>query len=591
MSILTYKDRQFYMDGKPFTVISGAMHYFRIPREYWYDRLLKLKECGFNTVETYTCWNLHEENEGEFNFSGMLDVEAYIDIAKDLGLNVIIRPGPFICAEWEFGGLPAWLLRYPNLHIRCMDEVYVSKVKNYYKELCKRLRPRLAVNGGNIIMMQVENEYGFFGNDKEYLHAILDIYKELDMDCLFFTSDGTTNLTLTGGTLPECLATANFGSRLEERAEVMLRRFPNQPFMCMEFWCGWFDHWGNEHHTREADDVANCVKTFIDHDWSFNVYMFHGGTSFGFMNGANYSETAYLPTVNSYDYYALLNEAGDRTEAYYQVRNVLIEKYGDAVPALTATETQKMGYGKVRLTQKAELFKNLEKISTPIHSSPLKFMEEVGQNFGFILYRTKINGPIEEECGNLTIECVHDRAGIFIDGERKATYQRWQMPKEEEKINIALGDGENVQLDILVENMGRVNIGPKMPAERKGISGARVLRQHIFGWDIYPLPMKDLSNLEFERLGEEEITQPIFLKGELIIDEEPKDTFMRTDGFKRGFVKINGFNVGRFDERGPQKTLYIPAPFLKKGKNEILVFDADGTKQSIVEFCGEPDLG
>ena len=245
MGILTYKDKDFYMDGERYTVISGAMHYFRIPREYWYDRLLKLKECGFNTVETYTCWNLHEKVEGKFDFSGMLDVGAYIKTAKELGLNVILRPGPYICAEWDFGGLPAWLLTHESIPLRCYNEEFIALVRRYYEALFNEVRPYLAVNGGNVVMLQVENEYGSYGDDKEYLRAIVDIYRDCGVDCQLFTSDGATSFMLNGGTLPDFPCVANFGSKPADNFAALEKFRPGQPTMCGEFWCGWFDHWGN----------------------------------------------------------------------------------------------------------------------------------------------------------------------------------------------------------------------------------------------------------------------------------------------------------------------------------------------------------
>ena len=273
MANLTYKGKQFYMDGEPFVVISGAMHYFRIPQEYWRDRLLKLKECGFNCVETYTCWNLHEPREGEFDFSGMLDIAEYVKVATEVGLYVILRPGPYICAEWEFGGLPAWLLTYKDMELRCMDEVYLSKVRRYYNELLERVRPHFASNGGNIVMLQVENEYGSYGNDHDYMQAILDIYKDMGIESLFFTSDGPSHTMLNGGTLPGILSVANFGSHPAVAAETMFGKFPNQPFMCGEYWDGWFDHWGEQAHDRNPQEVIDDFKTFMDNDWSINCIL------------------------------------------------------------------------------------------------------------------------------------------------------------------------------------------------------------------------------------------------------------------------------------------------------------------------------
>ena len=273
MGILTYDKDNFLMDGKPYRIISGAIHYFRIHPDYWHDRLSKLRACGFNTVETYTCWNLHERREGEFDFSGILDIERFISIAESLGLNVIVRPGPYICSEWEFGGLPSWLLRYPSMGLRCCDPLYLEKVTPYYRELLDRIRPHLSTNGGGVIMMQVENEYGSYGDDGEYIRRVADIYRENGIDCQLFTSDGTCLWMLSGGTIPELLSVANFGSGIKRNAEALCSFRPDQPFMCGEFWCGWFDHWYEKHHTRTSGDVCSMVREFFDIGGSFNFYM------------------------------------------------------------------------------------------------------------------------------------------------------------------------------------------------------------------------------------------------------------------------------------------------------------------------------
>lgn len=587
MTVLTYKDSEFLLDSKPYVVISGAMHYFRIPDEYWHDRLLKLKECGFNTVETYTSWNLHEPKEGEFDFSGNLDIEKFIRTAAELGLNVILRPGPYICAEWDLGGLPSWLLTYDKIDLRCYDEVYLSKVRRYYNELLGRIRPYLASNGGNIFMMQVENEYGSYGNDKKYMREVAKIYKENDIDCLLFTSDGPDKSMLGGGTLDEYICVANFGSNPKKNLEFLNEFRPNQPSMCGEYWCGWFDHWFEEHHVRPSDEVTEDVKTFMKMGASFNFYMFHGGTNFGFTNGANY-DGKYQPTITSYDYNAPLNEAGDRTELYYKIRDII--KACHPVPELTAKETEKKAYGKVKLTENAGLFENIENISKPVFSSGLKYMEEIGQDFGYILYRTTRKGPANDL--PLKIDVVHDRAQIFINGENRYTAERWNRPDgAKTDIRLPLEKGEEVKLDILVENMGRVNYGSKL-LDRKGIHGLRFSEQTHFGWEIYSLPMKDLSGLKFKKSETEEAKGPVFLRGTLNITDTPNDTFVRLDGFTKGFVMINGINIGRyFNPAGPQKTLYVPAPFLRQGDNEIVVFESDGTKSMEIEFFDTPDLG
>lgn len=584
MGILTYDNEQFYMDGKPYVILSGAIHYFRVPREYWRDRLLKLKECGFNTVETYTCWNLHERREGEFDFSGNLDIAEYVRIARDLGLNVILRPGPYICAEWEFGGFPAWLLTYRGMEIRCYDETFLSKVRNYYAQLLSRVRPYIAKNGGNIIMLQVENEYGSYGNDKKYLQAIADIYKENGMDCLYFTSDGPTYTMLNGGTLDGCLAVVNFGSKANAQLDFLKSVRRDQPVMCGEFWCGWFDHWFEKHHTREVEDVMNDFSQFLDRRASVNYYMFHGGTNFGFFNGANCSDK-YEPTTTSYDYCAPLNEAGDRTPLYYAIREAVEKTFG-SVPPLTATDSEKEGYGEIELTQSADLFENLERLSSPVDGVAPMYMEDLGQDFGFMLYRTQLKGPLDG--WNLEITEVHDRAQIFANGKKVGTYERWKPNGQKENpVKFPLKTGEQTELDILVENMGRVNYGKKL-WDHKGVKNVTLGLQHLFHWKHYPLPMDNLEKLNFKPLEDKDISSPTFLRGNLHISGAPKDTYVYLKDFKKGFVVVNGHNIGRyFNEAGPQKTLYLPAPYLNKGDNEIIVFESDGAKSNRIEFVGE----
>ncbi len=584
MSKFEYNGSSFLLNGKEYTIISGAMHYFRIPREYWRDRLLKLKECGFNTVETYTCWNLHEPKEGVFDFSGMLDLETYIDIAAELGLNLILRPGPYICAEWDFGGLPAWLLNYKDMDIRCNDEVFISKIERYYKELLKRVVPRLCTNGGNIIMMQIENEYGSYGNDHEYMQRIADIYIENGVDCQLYTSDGAGYSMLSGGTLPQYPCVANFGSKPLENFSVLDDFRPNQPKMCGEFWCGWFDHWYDKHHVRDPKEIAALFKSMTDANASLNFYMFHGGTNFGFMNGANCYD-CYEPTVTSYDYNALLSEAGDLTPAYFEVRKMIEEFSGEKLPSLTVKNSEKAAYGKLTLNERCSVFDALDKISAPVHTAAPKFTEDIGQYYGYTMYSAALTGPIDKK--ELKFDVLHDRAVVYLNGKYQGYLERSQHC---DKIEIGLGKGETARLDILCENMGRVNYGPYI-MDRKGLRGIRFDLSYHFGWDMYPLPMDNLSNLEFkEETGETDTAS--FLRGYLDIDGEPKDTFIRLDGMHKGFVTVNGFNLGRYyNDAGPQKTLYCPAPMLKTGRNEIIVFESDAVDSETIEFTDTPDLG
>ena len=584
MATFTYDGSHFLMNGETYTILSGAMHYFRIPRPYWRDRLTKLKECGFNTVETYTCWNLHEPQEGVFDFSGMLDLESYIDLAAELGLNVILRPGPYICAEWEFGGLPAWLLRYKDMDIRCNDEVFIAKVERYYRELLRRVVPKLCTHGGNIIMMQIENEYGSYGDDHAYMQRIADIYMENGVDCQLYTSDGAGYSMLSGGTLPQYPCVANFGSHPAENFRVLEDFRPDQPKMCGEYWCGWFDHWGEEHHVRDAKELAGLFRDMIDAGASLNFYMFHGGTNFGFMNGANYYDR-YEPTITSYDYNALLSEAGDLTPAYHEVRKIIEKFRGAPLPPLTVKNSEKAAYGKVRLTERCSVLQAAKVLSEPIHTAAPKFMEDIGQYYGYTLYSTVLTGPTDPK--ELIFDAVHDRAVVYLNGEYQGYFER---NRHADKIEIGLGKGETARLDILCENMGRVNYGPKI-MDRKGLRGIRFGLQYHFGWDMVPLPMDDLSKIPFRPVcGAETVAS--FFRGQLDIDGTPKDTFIRLDGFHKGVVFVNGFNLGRYyNDAGPQKTLYCPAPMLKSGTNEIIVFESDRTEEEVIEFTDTPELG
>ncbi len=584
MTTFTHNDNCFLADGKPYTVISGAMHYFRIHPDYWRDRLLKMKECGFNTVETYTCWNLHEPREGEFDFSGGLDLGRYLSLAEELGLNIILRPGPYICAEWDMGGLPAWLLNYHEMEFRCFDEGFIEKVTNYYDRLLPIVKPHLLSNGGGVIMMQIENEYGSYGNDHDYMRAVAEIYHRHGIDCQLFTSDGATMFMLSGGTLEEYPCVANFGSDPAGNFAALDAFRQNQPKMCGEYWVGWFDHWYDVHHTRDPKEVAALFREMLEEGASLNFYMFHGGTNFGFMNGANYYD-AYEPTITSYDYCALLSEAGDMTPAYYEVRKVIEAFRGEPLGPVTAKNTPKKAYGAVELTEMCDIFTAAPLLTEPVRTAAPKFTESIGQYHGFTLYSTQLQGPRED--WELNIDAVHDRAVVWADGKYQGYIER---SRHKDEIRLPLPKGERMRLDILCENMGRVNYGPRLK-DRKGLRGIRFGLQYHFGWEMYPLDLKDLSPLRYRPFPGKTETAA-FLRGTLSVEGAPCDTFLRTDGFHKGVAIVNGFNLGRYyNDAGPQKTLYVPAPVLREGENEIIVFETDRAEAGSVYFTDTPELG
>lgn len=596
--MLEIKNKKFYMDSKPFDIYSGAMHYFRTVPEYWEDRLTKLKAAGFNTVETYVCWNLHEKKPGEFDFSGILDIEKYLEIAQKVGLYAIVRPGPYICAEWDFGGLPAWLLKDKNMQIRCMYPDYLKCVERFYKELLPRLVPHLESHGGNIIAMQVENEYGSYGNDKDYLRYVEKLTRDCGIDCLLFTSDENTNNMISGGSLPDIYKVLNFGSRSRTAFNV-LKGFENDgPNMCGEFWCGWFDHWRDKHHTRNSLEIVNEIKGFIDNGASFNIYMFHGGTNFGFTAGANHNQGhGYEPTVTSYDYCAMLTEWGDYTPAYHAVRKLLCEKQGIEPPELP--ESPKLqSIGKVELTETASLFENLDNIGEKHHVSVPEGMEYFGQNFGLIYYETTLKGKYN--ASPMCVKNVHDFAEVYFDGEKKTSIDRtlysvegkttlkdviFKKKKGESSPFLMPALSGERKIGVLVDTMGRVNYGNML--DRKGISDIYLGIQRLMNYDVWTLPLDNLDKLKYSSSVKKD--EPVFLKGSFKTDSKA-DCFIHLDGFNRGCVYINGFNLGRFWKVGPQKSLYIPGTLLKD-ENEIIVFNIGGYSKPTVSITDKHNLG
>lgn len=569
---------QFIKDDEPVKLISGAVHYFRNMPDTWTDIFKKMKALGCNCVETYCAWNMHEKHPGVFDFSNNLNISEFVKKAAEEGLMVIVRPGPYICAEWEFGGLPWWIQTNKNMEIRCSNKEYIQYFDRYLDKLFEQIRPLLCTNGGPIIMLQCENEYGYYGDDKEYLIYLRNSYINKGIDVPLFTSDGTSRENLLDGNIEGCLPTLNFGSRVEENFKAFNILFPDKPKMCMEMWDGWFDAWGDEkHHTTSAEDYAKVVDDMLKIG-SLNMYMFIGGTNFGFTSGANHYEK-FAPDVTSYDYDALLSECGDITPKYLAVRKV-IEKYTDEkLPEIPANR-EKRAYGKFYLTEKAGFFCNLKNLSSPINSDVPKCMEDYGIGYGYIAYQTVLNRDYTDAV--LSFESLGDRAQIYINNTLVGIV--YINDSLQIKINARKGD----VLTVFCENMGRTNFGTKM-MRKKGIAGRCLLNGKIhFGWTVYPLPMDNLNNLKFSDSDFSESSA--FYKGYIDIDL-PCDTFLRLDNFKKGFVTVNGFNIGRYWEIGPQKTLYVPSSLLKKGQNEFIVFESDGLKgEPMAELTDKHEL-
>ena len=584
--MLTIQNEKFMLNGKPFQIYSGAIHYFRVLPEYWRDRLEKLKAAGFNTVETYVCWNLHEPKKGEFDFTGRLDIERYIKTAQELGLYVIIRPGPYICAEWDFGGLPAWLLKDKNMRLRCNDPVFLQHVSDFYAELFRRLAPLQITRGGNIIAMQVENEYGSYGNDKKYLNRIHEIILKNGAEVLLFTADGTQKSMIAGGGIDGVYKTLNFGSRAATAFNALKGVQEHMPRVCMEFWCGWFDHWGGKHHTRGYKAVLKEMNDFFAQNAGFNFYMFHGGTNFGFTAGANHY-LRYSPTITSYDYCALLNEYGDYTPAYHAVRRLMHEKQGLPHGELPP-EPKLQSIGKVNLTEKTGLFENMDLIGEQHYSPMPESMEYYGQNFGLIYYKTTVHGAYGM-C-SMMLRDLHDRAYVYVDGELKKTFDVMKpdglikriMKKDGLLLNLK---NEKTELGILVEAMGRVNYGEHL-TDRKGISAVNLNLQTVMDYEVTTLPLDNIEKLDFTRGASK---YPMFFRGKFRASSQA-ESFVRLDGFTKGVVYVNGFNLGRYWKKGPQKTLYLPGALLKE-ENEIVVLELEHCNKPVVEITDHHDLG
>ncbi len=578
-------DKTFLLNGQPFVVKAAEIHYPRIPKEYWEHRIQMCKALGMNTVCLYIFWNYHEPEEGKYDFSGQKDIAAFCKLAQKHGLYVIVRPGPYVCAEWEMGGLPWWLLKKKDIKLREQDPYYMERTKLFMNEVGKQLADQQITKGGNIIMVQVENEYGAFGTDKPYIADIRDIVKGAGFtDVPLFQCDWNSNFE--NNALEDLTWTINFGTgaNIDEQFKRLQELRPNTPLMCSEFWSGWFDHWGAKHETRSAEALVGGMKEMLDKNISFSLYMTHGGTSFGHWAGANFPN--FSPTCTSYDYDAPISESGKVTPKYFEVRS-LLEKYlpeGETlseipdsiptihIPAFTLTET-------------APLFDNLPVAK---ESEDIKSMEFFDQGWGSILYRTTL--PKSDKPQMLTITEAHDWTQVFINGKKIATLSRM---KGEGLVNLPPLTEETV-LDILVEPMGRMNFG-KGIYDWKGITEKVELTTDgqtkvLKGWQVYNLPVDYdfVKNKQYAK-GEVQKDKPAYFKGTFALDKTG-DTFLDMRSWSKGMVWVNGYAIGRYWEIGPQQTLYMPGCWLKKGENEIIILDMASPQEAKIEGLRQPIL-
>ncbi len=532
---------------------------------YWRDRLRKIRSLGLNTICTYTFWNLHEAEAGTFNFEGNLDAAAFIRMAQEEGLWVLLRPGPYICSEWDFGGLPSWLLATQDMKVRTADPRFLEASRKYMTEVGRHLAPLQISRGGPIIMVQVENEYGSFGKDHLYMGAIEQMIREADFEVTLFTSDGSTPAEVAGGTLPDALSVINFGDTDDPAREFanFAKSRQNVPRMVGEFWDGWFDHWGERHHVTPADRCARKLDWMLAQGISVNLYMVHGGTSFGFMSGANF-DSSYQPDVSSYDYDSPLDEAGRPTTKFHALREVIRKHLPAGVePPALPEPLPVIEIPPIQLGESSSLEPLLR---DPIRSERPQTMEALGQSYGLILYRTKLERAAQ---GRLEITEVHDYA-LVLEGSKCLGFIDRRLKQTGLEVEFTAGS----TLDILVENMGRTNFGPHMVGDRKGITERVTLAgTELAGWEIFRLPLTDLSALTFTS---ELKSAPAFHRGTFEL-ETVGDTFLDMRGWGKGYVWVNGHNLGRYWRIGPQQSLFLPGAWIKRGKNEVVVLDLEET--------------
>jgi beta-galactosidase len=566
----------FALDGKPFRVLAGEMHYARVPREYWRDRLRKAKAMGLNTITTYVFWNVHEPQPGVYDFSGNNDVGEFIREAQQEGLYVNLRPGPYSCAEWDFGGFPAWLLKDRAMVVRSADPKFIAAASRWMHRLGRELAPLEIDRGGPIIMVQIENEYGSFGNDRGYLNQI----RQMIVDSGFtgaqlYTADGADQMP--DGSFADLPAAVNFGTgEARQSFQQVLKMRPNQPHMAGEYWDGWFDHWGGRHEARNTQEQIDEYRWIVEQGYSISVYMFHGGTSFGFMSGANSDHAGYQPDVTSYDYQAALDESGRPTAKYRAFRQIIATATG-LKPASIPPTPDPISIPTIALSATRTLWTSLP---DPVEAAQPLTMEDLGQNYGYILYRTTLNSSGE---GNLVVDQLHSYARVYLDGVFAGSLDR-RLEKMSLPLHVA---HPGQQLDILVENSGRVNFSLVLRGERAGITQQVLWRgEPIAGWHIYSLPMKEPGAMSFDNRP---CRGPCFYRGHFTL-AKTGDTFLDVRTLGKGAVWINGHPLGRYWDIGPQQTLYVPGPWLKHGDNQIVVFDLKGKGPAALSAIDHPLL-
>ena len=568
----------FLLDGKPFQILSGEMHPARIPPEYWRHRIRMAKAMGLNTIAAYVFWNYHEVSEGRFDFTSPgHDIAAFLKTAQEEGMWVLLRPGPYVCAEWDFGGLPAYLLRDPEMKVRCLYPGYMAAAEQYIRALARVVKPLQVTEGGPILMVQIENEYGSYGNDRNYLKRLREIWQDAGVRVPFYTADGATPYMLEAGTLPGAAVGLDPGSN--DRQFALARQFnPGVPVFCSELYPGWLTHWGEKWQHPAVDGVLKEVQALLERKRSFNLYVLHGGTNFGFWAGANSGGKGYEPDVTSYDYDAPVNEQGRATPKFAALRDLIARYRPDVSLPSVPADIPAAAIPPIAMKPFASLWRNLPK---PIASVQPRPMEAYGQDFGMIVYETTLVG---RKAGTLAVTDLHDYATVFVDGRYIG-----KLDRREGVSTIALPATENPTptLTILVEGMGRINFAQAM-IDRKGITDRVTLSgMTLMNWRVYPLPLKE-EFIQHLPEGAVDDRPGIFFRGTFSL-AEPADTYLDLAGYQKGLVWVNGHNLGRYWNIGPQKRLYCPAGWLRRGTNEIVVLDLHQLQPAAVAGFTELD--
>jgi len=583
-------DTDFLLDGEPFRVLSGALHYFRVHPGQWADRIRKARLMGLNTIETYVAWNAHSPSPDSFVLDGGLDLGRFLDLVAAEGMYAIVRPGPYICAEWTNGGLPAWLLSDGPARIRRNDPSYLAAVAGYLSSLAPVLVPRQVSQGGPVILVQVENEYGAYGSDKDYLRALAKLLRGIGINVPLTTVDQPVGSMLAAGSLPELHATGSFGSHAGERLALLRRHQPTGPLMCSEFWDGWFDSWGGHHHLTPAAATADSLDALLRAGASVNIYMFHGGTNFGLTSGANDKGT-YAPITTSYDYDAPLDEAGNPTAKYWAFRDVLA-KYAPVPAARPAPGSPAPAFSSP-VSQVVPLWTVLPRLGAWHPCDDPVSADELGQVQGLTLYQADIDVPGTGVTGPavLSVGEVRDRAQVFLNRQPVGVLARDHHDRA-----LPLPSGARGTIELLVEDQGRVDYGPRI-GEPKGLIGpVTVGGVPVRGWRALPLPLSDVSPalVALRALPAAEtasgVAGPAFARATFDLPS-PADLFLSTANLGKGIAWLNGFCLGRYWSRGPQRTLYAPGPVTRKDGNELIILELGAVAGGTVEFVSGPDLG